>query len=111
MTTADGPIDVIIEIVGPLPSTGSRMKFKGLSTSEPLLEFEDGTTFVGEFQEVVGSLMVFSEEKESAPGGQAETVSGSAGGLETEHSLRKGDSRRTTLQCIQDKKIVFRKKG
>ena len=111
MTTTDGPIDVIIEIVGPLPSTGSRMKFKGLSTSEPLLEFEDGTTFVGEFQEVVGSLMVFSEEKESsAPGGQAEmVVSGSAG--EQEQSLRKGDSRRTTLECIQDKKIVFRKKG
>ena len=112
MTTTDGPIDVIIEIVGPLPSAGSRMKFKGLSTSEPLLEFEDGTTFVGEFQEVVGSLMVFSEEKESlsAPGGQAEmVVSGSAG--EQEQSLRKGDSRRTTLECIQDKKIVFRKKG
>lgn len=102
--TENDPTDVIIEIVGPLPPTGSRMRFKGLSTPEPLLEFEDGTSFVGEFQEVVGTMMVFSEEKEIS------TIDTPAGSVMEDTSIRKGEPRRTTLECIQDKKIVFRRK-
>jgi hypothetical protein len=96
--------DVIIEIVGPLPPSGSRMVFKGLSTPEPLLEFEDGTTFVGEFQEVVGTMMVFSEEREISTG---DTPAESA--ME-DTIIRKGEPRKTTLECLQDKKIVFKRK-
>jgi len=104
--TGNDSLDVIIEIVGALPPTGSRMVFKGLSTPEPLLEFEDGTTFVGEFQEVVGTMMVFSEEKEIPTGEQAAIAAGSA----EDTSIRKGDKRRTTLECIHDKKLVFKRK-
>lgn len=110
MVSPNSSIDVIIEIRGPLPPTGSRMLFKGLSTSEPLLEFEDGTTFVGEFQHVVGSLMVFSEEKEVPPGKHTdEPVTGHTGILE-ESGIRKGEPRLTTLECIQDRILVFKRK-
>lgn len=102
-----GCIDIVVEIVGPVPLVGSRLVFKGLSTSEPLLEFEDGTTFVGEFQETVGSLMVFSEGKEET----AKECTVSAPSRSGEENSTVSQDTLTTLECIQDKKIVFRRKS
>jgi hypothetical protein len=84
-------VDVIVEIVGPTPERGSQLVFKDLDRPEPVLEFSDGSVYVGEFQEVVGTLMVFSETTTVVEGEQEEkTVVG--------------------LDSLNNKKLVFRKK-
>ena len=83
-------VDVIVEIVGPTPERGSQLVFKDLDRPEPVMEFSDGSVYVGEFQEVVGTLMVFTETTTAVEGEQEEKTVG--------------------LDSLNNKKLVFRKK-
>lgn len=57
-------VDCLIEFVGPAPAPGVPAVFKGLDTAEPVMELEDGSVYVGEFVEIFGTLMVFSQDED-----------------------------------------------
>ncbi len=75
-------VDCLVEFAGPAPAPGVSAVFKGLDTAEPIMELEDGSVYVGEFVEIFGTQMVFSQEQDRV-------------GFES---------------AIGDKKLVFRKK-
>ncbi len=52
--------DVLVEI-NPMPPPRTRLQFVNMGTSSPRLELEDGTVYVGEFQDMMGSVLVFRE--------------------------------------------------
>jgi len=78
---------VVVELDGvALPAPGSNLKLKGLHTPEPRLELDDGTILIGEFQETIGTQLVFAEHREEEGEGKGKVVE---------------------LRCHTDKKIRF----
>lgn len=70
--------DVLVEI-NPMPPPRTRLQFVNLGTSSPRLELEDGTVYVGEFHEIMGSVLVFRETQVTADAREDQASDGDVG--------------------------------
>lgn len=77
--------DVLVEI-NPMPPPRTRLQFINMGTPSPRLELEDGTVYVGEFQDMMGSVLVFKETQVTADERQGQASGGDLDGNEGIHA-------------------------
>ena len=63
-----------------MPPPRTRLQFVNMGTSSPRLELEDGTVYVGEFQDMMGSVLVFKESQVTADERQGHAGGGGVDG-------------------------------